>query len=198
MGMTGQPHTWVLQALGGKKCSYFAGIVSQVLTTYNPDVIFLDCGTNDTPTDNTEADYRTILASVASFNALGHDTLLVASLIGVPDMKSDTNKIRPYIIDWMLNTNLAIQRALADYPNVPVANMWKVPATPEWLLYDGIHLIPRSEAAYAQLFYEAAQPHMGWLTLAQMRTTGMCGLNGIFRSTDPWPIPDVDYRVCRN
>lgn len=198
LNKTGQPHTWVLQASGGKKCSYFAGIMAQVLQTYNPRIVFLDCGTNDTPTDNTEADYRTILSSVASYNSTGHNVLLVASLIGVPYMKSPENSVRPYIIDWMLNTNLAIQRALASYPQVPVANMWKVPANPEWLYQDGIHLIARSEAAYAQLFYQAAQPSMGWLTLAQMRTTAMCGLNGIFRTTDPWPIPDVDYPVCRS
>lgn len=197
MNMTGQPHTWVVQAEGGTKCSHWAAQMAASLNAYHPDVVFLDCGTNDTPSDATEADYRTILAAVAAYNAAGHHVLLVAALIGQPDMDSDTNTIRPWIWDWMHNSSLAIGRALASYPTVPVADMVLVPNNKEWLQSDGIHLTARSEAAYGQLFYRAAQPRMaGWLTIEQMRAQPMCGLSGHWRDT-PWPTPDgVVYRVC--
>ena len=196
MSMTGQPVTWVVQAVGGTKCSYWAARMAGLLTTYQPDVVFLDCGTNDTPTDNTEADYRTILAAVASWNAAGHHTLLVAALIGQPDMDSPTNTIRPWIWDWMHSTSLAIGRALADYPSVAVADMVLVPNNIEWLQSDGIHLTKRSEDAYGQMLYRAAAPRMGWQTIEQMRAQPMCGLSGHWRGT-PWPTPDgVVYRIC--
>lgn len=196
MSMTGQAHTWVVDAEGGKKCSYWAtGRMAWLLTTYRPDVVFLDCGTNDTPSDATESDVRTILAAVASYNAASaRDALLVAALIGQPDMDSDTNVVRPWIWDWMHNTSQAIGRALAAYPAVPVADMVRVPNNIEWLDPDGIHLTARSNAAYAELFYRAAQQLVGWLTLAQMHLSGMCGLHGHWRGT-PWP---TGYRVCLN
>lgn len=191
MRLTGQSHQWRVEAAPGSKCSYWPSRIDNLITTHHPDVIFLDCGTNDTPTDSTEADYRAILAVTQA-----RGVQVVASLIGIPDMRSDTNRVRPYIEDWMHGTNLAIKRALASYPQVPVADMQRVPANPEWLQADGIHLTARAEAAYGQLFYQAAQPMRGWKTLAQMRTYEMCGLSGAWRD-DPWPTPDVAYRVCR-
>jgi lysophospholipase L1-like esterase len=191
--LAGVPHTWNVQAIGGTTCAYWAAHLPALLDTYHPALIFLDCGTNDTPSNSTEADYRTILAAAAARNIP-----IVAALIGVPDMKSPTNTVRPWIIDWMHGTNLAIQRALASYPSVPVANMWRVPPNKEWLQDDGIHLTARSEAAYAQIFYQAAQAMRGWPSLAQMGTHEMCGLSGVFTDTDPWPAPDVAYRVCRS
>lgn len=185
---TGQPHTWVVQALGGTKCSYWAERMAGMLAQYHPDIVFLNCGTNDTPTDNTEADYRTIIQAVIND---GH-AQLVPSLIGIPNMKTDTNRVRPYIIDWMYQTNQAILRALADYPQLHPADMRRVPAKSEWLYPDGIHLIARSEAAYAWLFYDAVRLSRGWIKAEEM-----CGLDGVDPGA-PEMIPDVDYVPCRS
>lgn len=192
MTRTGQPHAWRVEAMGGSTCAHWADWLDTLITRHHPDVIFLNCGTNDTPESATEADYRRILAT-----AQARGVQLVASTIGYPDMGSPTNAVRPWIDDWMHETNLAITRALADYPQVPVARMSRVPADPEWLQGDGVHLLPRAEAAYGQLFYQAVAPARGWRTLAQMRMVGMCGLKGAWTG-DPRPRPDVDYRVCRN
>ena len=192
LGMTGQPHTWKVEALGGTKCSYWAARIDQIITAHQPHLMFLNCGTNDTPTDNTETDYRTILTRAAA-----RGVPLVASKIGVPDMRSPTNVVRPWIDDWHENTNQAIGRALAAFPSVPWADITLIPANPEWLQVDGIHWIARTEAAVAELFYRAAQPGRGWLTLAQMGQQGMCGLYGNPAPAAPWPTPDVAYRVCR-
>lgn len=192
MSLSGQPHTWMVQALGGTKCSYWAQRMGALIDTHHPHLIFLNCGTNDTPTDNTEADYRSILAAAQS-----RGVPIVASLIMQPDMESPTNIVRPYIWDWHRAINAAILRALAAYPAVPYADMVRVPNNIEWLQADGIHLTARSEAAWGQLFYQAAQPGRGWMSLAQMRQTPMCGLHGHWRG-DPWPTPDVAYRVCRS
>lgn len=193
MNLAGQPHTWNVQAVGGTKCSYWAAHLPALIDTYHPAIVFLNCGTNDTPTDATETDYRTILAAVAA----RPNTKIVASLIGRPDMESPTNTVRPWIADWMDATNTAIRAALASYPSVPVAPMLRVPADIEWLQPDGIHLTARSEAAYGQLFYQAAAASRGWPTLAQLGVHEMCGLSGHDRD-DPWPTPDVAYRVCRS
>lgn len=188
MTLTGQPHTWVVAAVGGSKCSYWASRINGLITTHQPKLIVLNCGTNDTPSDATEADYRTILAT-----AQARGVPIVASLIGRPYMGSPENSVRPWIEGWMDSTNDAIRRALAAYPAVPYASMLRVPNNPEWLHSDGIHLTARSEAAYGQLFYQAAQLiRSGWRTFVQM-----CGLSGHDRD-DPWPVPDVAYRVCWN
>lgn len=193
MWMTAQPHTWVVAAVGGSKCSYWAGQLDALITQHQPHLILLNCGTNDTPSDPTEADYRTILAT-----AQARGVPIVASLIGRPDPESPTNIVRwPEIDNWMDGTNTAIRAALADYPNVRVASVLRVPANIEWLQADGIHWTPRSEAAVGQLFYMAAQPVMGWLTLAQLGTHEMCGLSGHDRD-EPWPTPDAAYIVCRS
>lgn len=194
MTMTGQPYTWVLAAAGGTTCGYWAARLDGLITTYHPNVIFLNCGTNDIPgTNNTEADYRAMLAIAQS-----RGVQVIASLIGIPDMRSPTNVVRPWIIDWMHATNLAILRALAAYPSVPYADVQFIPANPEWLQADGIHWTARADAAVGQLFYLASLVIMHWLTFAQMRVTQMCGLSGRWFAspTDPWPVPDVDYRMC--
>lgn len=193
MNRTGQPHEWRLAMMPGSKCSWWVSRIDALITQHDPDVIFLNCGTNDTPSDTTESDYRAILSVARSRNVR-----VVASYIGRPDMESATNTARPWIDDWMHSTNDAIGRALSAFPSVPAAPMWRIPADPEWLQPDGIHWTPRSEAAAGQLFYQAAQQAMpGWLTLAQLRIAEMCGLHGHRRGT-PWPAPDVAYRVCRS
>lgn len=190
LNKTGQPHTWQVAALPGSNCHHWALYVEAAINQYHPNIMFLNCGTNDTPSDNTEADYRTILDIAAA-----HSVQVVASLIGLPDMKSSTNIPRPYIYGYMEQTNLAIKKALTSYPNVAVANFERIPANPEWLKTDGIHWTARAEAGAAQLFYKAARPTRGWKTFAQMSMTEMCGLNGV-RPNEPWLIPNVDYRVC--
>jgi lysophospholipase L1-like esterase len=195
MHLAGVPHTWNIQAVGGTTCAYWAAHLPALLDTYHPAIVFLDCGTNDVPgTNNTEADYRTILAAVAARPG----TKIVASLIGRPDPDGTANIPRwPTIDDWMDATNTAIRAALASYPSVPVASTLRVPNNIEWLQSDGIHWTARSEAAVGQLFYQAAAPMRGWPTLAQMGLHEMCGLSGHDRD-DPWPTPDVAYPVCRN
>lgn len=195
MNLTGQPHTWIVQAAGGTTCAYWAARLDGLIATYHPNAIFLNCGTNDVPgTNNTQADYEAMLRVAQT-----RGVQVIASLIGIPDMRSPTNTVRPYIADWMHATNLAIMRALATFPSVPYADIQAIPANPEWLTPDGIHWTARAEAAVGQLFYLAAMAVMHWLTFAQMHVTKMCGLSGRWFAspTDPWPIPDVDYRVCR-
>lgn len=191
--LTGQAHVWRVAAVPGSTCNHWAQYLDAAITTYSPQLIVLNCGTNDRPgINNTEQDYRAILAVAAS-----RGVPIVASLIGRPYMGSAENQVRPWIDAEMDDTNSAIERALASYPNVPKALFWRVPADPEWLQSDGIHLTARAEAAYAQLIYQAARASRGWLTLAQIRVTEMCGLHGTRRGA-PWPTPDVAYRVCRS
>lgn len=189
MTRTGQPYVWQVAAAGGSKCSYWAERIDNLITLYHPTVIFLDCGTNDTPDDNTESDYRYILNAATTANVK-----VVAGLIVPPDMKSETNKVRPYIIDWMHATNDAIKRALVDYPQVAVAELKRVPANPEWLKSDGIHWNTRAETGVGQIFYQAAQPSFNWKTLSQIGTYEICGLSGSWPD-EPWP---TNYRVCMN
>lgn len=186
MTKTGQPHTWVIAAAGGSRCSYWVGLIDSLITQHHPNVIFLNCGTNDTPLDATEADYTALLTI-----AQNRGVAVIASYIGRPYMGSPENVVRPYIEGWMNSTNLAIQRALVAHPR-PVADMSRIPATPEWLTPDGIHWTWRARAAAGQLFYQAAAPSLGWKTLSQMGMTEMCGLSGAWLG-QPWP---TNYRMC--
>jgi lysophospholipase L1-like esterase len=186
LNAAGQPHAWVVQAVGGTKCSYWAALIDGLIVQYQPDLILLDCGTNDTPTDDTEADYRTILTAAQT-----HGVQLVAGLVGLPDMRSPTNIVRPDIDDWLHASNLAERAALADFPTVPYADTTRIPATLEWLQADGVHWTARAEAGAGQLLYQAARPLFGWPAIVEM-----CGLSGSWFE-DPEPVPDVAYRVCR-
>lgn len=184
-GKAGQPITWVVAAVGGTKCSYWSARLDGLITQYQPDLILLDCGTNDTPTDDTQADYTALLTVAAN-----RGVRLVASLIGLPDMRTPTNVVRPDIDDWMHLTNDRIEAALSGFPSVPVADTQRVPATLEWLQPDGIHWLSRTDAAVAWLFYTAARSWYGWPAVLEP-----CGLFGSWY-TDPEPVPSVDYRVC--
>ena len=189
---TGQPHTWKVAAMPGTTCHHWALNIAAAITLHHPDVIFLDCGTNDTGPAATETDYRTILATA---NTAG--VQVIAAYIGIPDMRSPTNTIRPAIADTMHQTNLAIGRALTYHPGTPVADMQRIPADPEWLQADGIHLTARAEAAYGQLFYQAGAGSRGWKTFPQLGISEMCGLSGNWPG-NPRLRPDIDYRVCRS
>jgi lysophospholipase L1-like esterase len=189
--LAGVSHTWNVQAIGGTKCHYWAQNLPALLDLYRPALVFLDCGTNDTPTDATETDYRTILAA-----AQARGIPVVASLIGRPDPDGAANITRwPTIDDWMDGTNTAIRRALAAYPAVPYASTLRVPNNAEWLQSDGVHWTTRAEAAVGQLFYQAAQAMRGWPTLAALGVHEMCGLSGHDRD-DRWP--PLTYPVCRS
>lgn len=165
MNQTGQPHVWKMASFPGTKCSTWAGLINDVLTENKPDLIFLNCGTNDRPGDNTEQDYRTILSAATS-----RGVQVVAALIGVPNVCTIVGLAR---IAEMRAINVQIQAALADYPQVAYADFDRVPDNAKWMVWDFIHLLPRAEAAYGQLFYEAAQPIRGWRTLAQMGEMGV-------------------------
>lgn len=188
MTLTGQPHTWIVQAVGGSKCSHWAAQIDTVIATYDPDVVIVNCGTNDVPgVDNTEGDYLRIIDRVRA-----HGVIFVGSLTSQPDMESDTNKIRPYIFNWMRDTMLALKRAI-QARGVPYFDAVRVPSTREWLQTDGIHLTVRSEAGYAELIYNVLRLLIpGWKSLQEMHLEGMCGLNGHWPDT-PWP---TDYRIC--
>jgi lysophospholipase L1-like esterase len=189
--LAGVPHTWNVQAIGGMKCHYWAQNLPALLDLYHPALVFLDCGTNDVPgVDNTEADYRSILAA-----AQARGIPIIASLIGRPDPYGTANVARwPTIDDWMDATNDAIRRALAAYPAVPYASTLRVPNNIEWLQSDGIHWTARAEAAVGQIFYQVITLARGWPSLEQLGTHEMCGLSGHDRD-DPWP-PLASYRVC--
>lgn len=191
----GHPITWVVAAVGGTKCSYWADQIETLLTTHNPDVMVLNCGTNDLPGDPTEASYRTILDA-----AQAHGVTVVATLIGLPDMRNPVNSVRPEIKGIMEGTNDILADVFADYLDVAVADLQQIPANLEFK-FDGIHCsLPdnvneRCDDAMGQLYYQALQPKMGWPTLAQMGEREMCGLNGS-RDTAPEPVPNVDYWTC--
>jgi lysophospholipase L1-like esterase len=191
MNRAGQPHTWTVAAMPGTTCHHWALYLDAAITTHHPQLMFLDCGTNDDPTrDSTEADYRAILDVAAA-----RGVQVVAAYIGRPDMASATNTVRPWIEGWMDQTNQAIGRALAAHPEVVAADMRRVPANIEWLQADGIHLTDRSYRAYGQIFYQAAAPARGWKTMGQLGLVEMCGLHGTAPG-QPWPTPNVAYRVC--
>ena len=188
--LAGQPHTWALGGIPGVKCSYWAANVEAFIVANQPDVILLDCGTNDTPTDDTQADYDTILDVAAA-----HGVTVVAALIGIPDMRTPTNSVRPEIDDWMHLTNDRIEASLASHPGVRFIDTQRIPANLEWLQSDGVHWTARTMAAVGQLFYEPLAQILGLPTLDGLNVTLMCGLSGSWY-TDPEPVPYVDYIPC--
>lgn len=183
---SGQPHTWRVDLQPGAKCSHWVNRIDGFITQHQPHMIFFSCGTNDVPgVDDTEEDVAAVIATARARNVQ-----VVASLSGVPDMRSETNVIRPHIISWMYATYQALQRAVARFPGIAYADFSKVPANNEWLQPDGIHLKLRAERAYAWLFFVAARAWRGW----DANVTEPCGLSGV------WPHQSwrTDYRVCLN
>lgn len=182
--LAGQPHTWITAAIGGTKCSWWAGQIEDLIAAHQPDLLVIGCGTNDTAADDTQADYTTILDA-----AQAHGVQVVAVLPGVPDMRAP-NMAWPGIDESMHSARQAELAAIAGRGGVVVADVQRVPATLEWLQPDGVHWVSRTEAAVAWLIYDAARVVYGWPV-----ATEPCGLSGSWMD-DPEPVPAVDYLVC--
>lgn len=191
-------HTYEVSAWPGASCTYISGQMASQLAAYTPDLVLLECGTNDSP-GTTETPYRAMLQQFTATS-----TPAVTSWIGYADPR-----IAPQA-SWLLPAQRAandgIYRALFGNPvyygpTIGVADMQAIPGDAEFLVPsnsagpDGIHPTPRGYVAMARLFYKAAAPIMGWPTLATLGVPEMCGLRGNWRDY-PEPLPGIDYVEC--
>lgn len=198
LGLAGIAHTYETSAWPGQSCGFIASQMPSQLAAYNPDLVLLNCGTNDSP-GTTETPYRAMLQR---FTTTG--TPAVASWIGYADPR-----IAPQA-SWLLPNQRAandgIYRALFGPPvyygpTIGVADMQAIPGDAEFLVPsnsagpDGIHPSTRGYVAMARLFYKAAAVIMGWPSLATLGVPEMCGLRGNWRDY-PEPLPGIDYVEC--
>lgn len=178
----GVEHEFIVAAVGGSTCAYWLPRAYALTDQYRPDLVLLNCGTNDGPTPSQgsafEATYRDLLTNLLSG---GHwQTRVVPAYITYAAVGG-----YPYPAKapaWLATTvpvvNDAIWRSLnVNDPHGPLripasVDLQKIPE--QYLDEGGIHPTVSGDIVAARLWYNALRPLYGWPDIAPLP----CGLSG--------------------
>lgn len=179
----GVAHEFIVAAEGGKGCDYWVPRAYALTDQHRPDLVLLNCGTNDGPLDGAqgaafEAKYRALLTNLLGG---GHwQTRVVpafvtyASVGGYPYPP----KAAPWLATSIPIVNDSIYRSL--FVNNPHGSL-RIPATvglgdiPEtYLDTGGVHPTASGHIVAGRLWYRALAPLYGWPDIAPLP----CGLSG--------------------
>lgn len=177
----GQPHRWVVAAVGGVGCDYWAPRAAAVVAAEHPDVVLLDCGHNDGPT-NFEAIYRTLLANILAASATVRVIpawIMYSAIPPAPAWLATTQGSHNDDIYRVVGPLLAGGRVLpwADTGHQPLA----------YLDEGGAHPTVAGYAVMGRAWHQAMRGPYALPDIAP----ASCGLTG-HRPTDPLP----DYISC--
>lgn len=162
---TGQPYTFINRASGGTACDYTASNINSWLTTDHPDLVLLNCGTNNVPQNQAMKDalgtqWRTIVEAVHVYGAK-----LAVSFIGYsnPDNISQFHANLP---TYEANANDTIYVNMQYYQPYGwfsgVADFQSMPGDLDYLLADGIHPVALGYKTMAAVWYRSLRVAMGW------------------------------------
>lgn len=162
-------------ASGGKRCAWVAAGVVAALAQHQPDVVLLNCGTNDDPNEICYGESCTAWAwryTVEAAKAAG--ARVGVAFIGYTD--PDEKRVlgnKPKL--ERTNDNLYTQIARFAGPwGLAVASFQKVPSDPVHLP-DGVHPGGRGDTVYARIWHDALA-EQGWVPAAL--GPPLCGMYG--------------------
>lgn len=159
------PHRFVVTALSGTGCDFWAPQMSELLNLHNPHVVLINCGTNDgTVTledrERFEAHYRTIIETIHAHNPF---TYIIASKIQIsqvdpqgplfwlPDNEIRANEIIEFVMEFYISM----------WPTVGMVDFSTIEAN-EINNPDGIHPGPAGQQLYADLWFAEGQRLGAW------------------------------------
>lgn len=179
----GVPNVVESEAFSGQTCLYLAQRVGQFLATHNPDVVYIQCGTNDKPTDliggepQTGYAIRVLVETIHAYRP-ANPVKVVPSMVmysdpfiwpGTADREYQTNGIFWQNYAYYLPPRVAPFSWLTGW-----ADWQNLPQDTDVLDGTGVHLqFPRGPALMANVAYRAAAPALGWPLIAPA-----CGLSG--------------------
>jgi hypothetical protein len=165
------PHDIHTAAVAGVPCSYWVPQVAGIVASYGPDLVVLECGTNDDPNalsygePTTGWAFRSIVETVHAARR-ANPIPVVATLdqysdpMLAPSWLWDANEPRTNDTLWA-----NIQRYLP--PNhtgwiAGIADLQRIPSTATYIDSGGIHPTAKGQQDIARLVYDAASGTMHW------------------------------------
>lgn len=145
----GVEHELLPLAVGGTRCQYWADHIGGVLTTYQPDLVILGCGTNDGGAQLPDFEVKAAVESVAAQVQTAGARLLA----GIPSYSSGAPTERPLLPVWQDTAYQGIRDAFDVFGGTwfspAMFDDTRMPALSKFVLGDGVH--PTSRAATTPL-----------------------------------------------
>lgn len=178
-------------SVGGTSCIYWVSRIQALLAAFQPDIVTLNCGTNEDVNATAYGEPQTTWAwryTVEAIHNWNPATLIVPAFI----QYSDPLIAPQWLLDSEPTTNDRIysqfQYHRAWFP--AIADMQVIPATADYLDSGGIHPTARGYRYYGITEYQAMRVGMGWPSSPD---AALCGLYG-HRRGYPRPV----YTPCPN
>lgn len=172
----GIPNVVIPGGVGGSGVEYWATHAAAVMNQYQPDLVLLDCGTNDTWTvtnsvANFQTKYRITVEAILNWRTPNR-VKLGQSYIGY-----GTYPATQSFIDGEPLVNLALNSQIPIYSSFTqgVANFQVIPPNNLYIKPDGIHPTVRGYKAMARIWYDAMAAGMGWPVSQE---PPLCGMDG--------------------
>jgi hypothetical protein len=172
LDQAGVAHRFVIAAHGGWGCRDWVPLAQNLVATERPDVVLLNCGTNDGGLPDFEGQYYWLINNLLSGNGWG--TRVMPSWV----MYSAVPPGAAWLRDSEPRANDAIYRVIV--PSVwkaqgRVVNFANTGAIPEaYLDSGGVHPTTAGYTAMGRLWFEALRPVYGLPDIAPKT----CGLTG--------------------
>lgn len=176
----GISHTIAGHVISGWSCgSLSAGFASR-FDQIQPDVVIMNCGTNDAPQNQTQKDSMGTAWRIMVEYAYTHGALILPVFIQYSNVEINNENGRWWLVPGERNANDTIYVNHLYYVNagwfVGLADFQQIPGTWDYLNggTDGIHPNLLGQSVYATIVYRAMQTHYGWPATVQAR----CGMWG--------------------
>lgn len=150
--------SWVVTAVGGTRCTGWAGLLPDLIKANSPDLVIVHCGTND---DVGTAAARTALANAHMSMIMSAKYAGVRVMVSTIQISNITN--RPdlaWLPPYERMTNPILRANALFYGDVGFADIEQIPATPV-NNPDGVHPSPTGQKLYSDAWI-AAGAAQGW------------------------------------
>lgn len=181
LDQAGVSHVFINRAVAGTDCDYTASNIQTWLTADQPDLVLLDCGTNNVPgsqasQDLMAAQWRTIVETIhatpvkQAISFIGYSNPVNASTFGssLPTTEGVANDV--IYREWQYE----IGRPGWATGFSGLADFQRLPGNLTYLDSGGIHPIALGYQAMAAIWYRSLEATMGWPDLV----TEPCGMWG--------------------
>lgn len=170
------PHQIFNAGVGSTGVEYWATNVTAAMNTYQPDVVLLNCGTNDTWTVTHDlnyfnAKYRTVVENILNWRTPNRVKLFASYIAyGMPPANQTFINNQPAV-------NNAIYTQLPIYGGMitGVADFQQIPPNGLYLDGTGYHPTARGYKAMGRIWYDAMRTSMGWAVSSE---PPLCGMDG--------------------
>lgn len=162
-------HTIAGDVHSGWSCTSLASTFKARFDQIQPDLLILNCGTNDVPNTPAAQDAMGTAWRTMVEYAHAHGALVLPVFVQYSNPEINAKNGRAWLVSGEANANDVIYRNRQYYVNYPgwfagLADFQQVPGNWDFLNggTDGIHPNPTGQRAYAAIVYRALKDTYGW------------------------------------